>query len=66
MPLLKWMRQANLVTPVNYQANHLRSKQQAAADYYAAATEYLNKPGRADAKQAYNYFKKADKLGTGL
>lgn len=56
---------SNLVTPVNYRQTIYDTKQQAAADYYATATDYLNKPGRADAKQAYNYFKKADKYVPG-
>jgi hypothetical protein len=56
---------SRLVTPVNYRQTIYDLKRQAAADYYAAATDYLNKPGRADAKQAYNYFKKADKYVPG-
>lgn len=56
---------SRMVTPVNYRQTIYDLKHEAAADYYAAATEYLNKPGRADAKQAYNYFKKADKFVPG-
>ncbi|MFZ1305733.1 MAG: hypothetical protein WAR80_07815 [Ferruginibacter sp.] len=56
---------SRVVTPVNYQQTITGLKQGAAADYYAAATSFLNKPGRAEAKQAYNYFKKADKLVPG-
>lgn len=48
------------VTPVNYRQTIYDVKQQAATDYYAQATAFLNKPGRDDAKKAYNYFKKAD------
>ncbi len=57
---------SRVVTPVNYQQILTGLKQEAAADYYAAATGFLNKPTRADAKQAYNYFKKADKLVPGF
>ena len=56
---------SRVVTPVNYQQTLYDLKHEAAADYYTAATVFLNKPGRADAKQAYNYFKKADKLVPG-
>ena len=56
---------SRVVKPVNYQQTMYNLKHQAAADYYAAATGFLSKPGRADAKQAYNYFKKADKLVPG-
>jgi hypothetical protein len=56
---------SRVVTPVNYQQTIYDLKREAAADYYAAAIDFLNKPGRADAKQAYNYFKKADKLVPG-
>ena len=55
----------NIVKPVNYQQNIYDSKQLAAEDYYAQATVFLNKPGRDDAKRAYNYFKKADALVPG-
>lgn len=56
---------SRVVTPVNYQQTMYDLKHEAAADYYTAATVFLYKPGRADAKQAYNYFKKADKLVPG-
>jgi hypothetical protein len=56
---------SRVVTPVNYQQTIYDIKREAAADYYAVATGFLNKPGRADAKQAYSYFKKADKLVPG-
>ena len=49
-----------VVTPVNYQQTIYDLKHQAAADYYTQATELLSRPGRDDAKKAYNYFKKAD------
>ena len=56
---------SRVVTPVNYNQTMYDLRQEAAADYYATAAGFLNKPGRADAKQAYNYFKKADKLVPG-
>lgn len=56
---------SRVVSPVNYQQTIYDLKQQAAADYYSLGTEFLNKPGRNDAKAAYNYFKKADKLVPG-
>lgn len=56
---------SRVVTPVNYRQTIYDIKQQAAADHYAMATEFLNKPGRSDAKKAYNYFKKADALVPG-
>ena len=56
---------SRVVTPANYQQTIYNLKQQAAADYYSLATGFLNKPGRDDAKKAYNYFKKADKLVPG-
>ena len=54
-----------IVKPTNYQQTIYDLKQQAAADYYAQASEFLNRPGRDDAKKAYNYFKKADYLVPG-
>jgi len=53
------------VSPTNYRQTIYDLKQQAAADYYAAATSYLGKPGREDAKKAYSYFKKADQWSPG-
>ena len=55
----------NLVNPVNYQNTIYELKQQAAEDYYQQAAVYLDKPGRSDAKTAYNYFKKAEKWVAG-
>ena len=43
---------ASVVTPVNYQQTIYDLKQQAAEDYYTTANDYLNKPGRDDAKKA--------------
>ncbi len=54
-----------VVTPVNYRQTIYDLKQQAAADYYNIASESLKNPGRDEAKKAYNYFKKADKLVPG-
>jgi hypothetical protein len=56
---------SRVVKAVNYQQTILDLKQQAAADYYKAAAEFLNKPGRDDAKKACNWFKKTDKLVPG-
>jgi hypothetical protein len=52
---------SRVVSPVNYQPTIYDLKRQAAAEYYAAGTDLLNKPGRDEAKRSYNYFKKADK-----
>ena len=51
---------SRLVTPVDYRQTIYDLQQQAAADYYTTAIDFLNRPGRDDAKKAYNYFKKAD------
>lgn len=56
---------SRVVNPVNYQQTIYDLKQEAAADYYTQASGFLSKPGRSDAKTAYNYFKKADKLVPG-
>ena len=56
---------SGVVTPLNYQKTIYDTKRQAAADYYEEGMVYLNKPGRADAKKAYGYFSKADKLVPG-
>ncbi len=56
---------SRLVTPTNYLQTIYDLKKQAAAEYYEEATYYLNKPGRDDAKKAYTYLKKADKLVPG-
>jgi hypothetical protein len=56
---------SRVVNPVNYQQTIYDLKQQAAADYYSIASDFLSKPGRDDAKKAYTYFKKADKLVPG-
>jgi hypothetical protein len=54
-----------VVKPVNYQQTIYDLKQRAAEDYYAAGEDYLNEPGRDNAKKAYDHFKKADKLVDG-
>ena len=54
-----------VVTPVNYQKTIYDTRRQAAADYYEQGMIFLDKPTRADAKKAYGYFKKADKLVPG-
>jgi hypothetical protein len=56
---------SRVVTPVNYRQKIYDLKQEAAADHYNTAAEHLKKPGRDDAKKAYNYFKKADKYVPG-
>lgn len=53
---------SRLLTPVNYRQTIYDLKQEAAADYYAVATDFLNRTGRDDAKKAYSYFKKVDQL----
>lgn len=50
-----------ILTPVSYSTNLLETKQQAAEDYYASGLSYLAKPGRDNAKKAYNAFKKTSK-----
>lgn len=50
-----------LITPENFSTQLLEAKQQAAEDYYNLAESYLAKTGRANAKNAYGYFKKTEK-----
>ncbi len=52
---------SRIVTATNYQHIIYDLKQQAAEDHYAQAIIFLDKPGRDDARKAYNYFKKIDK-----
>ena len=54
-----------LVTPVNYQTDITQTKQLAADNYYSEANTFLEAPGRDNAKNAWSYFKKADKLVPG-
>jgi hypothetical protein len=49
---------AAMVTPVNYQQTIFDLKQQAAENYYSEAAVHLSRPGRDNAKKAYDYFKK--------
>lgn len=50
-----------LANPVSYSTQLLETKQAAAEDYYEAGNTFLNKPGRDNAKKAYNYFNKTNK-----
>lgn len=50
-----------LVTPQDFGAELLYTKQNGADEYYALAQTLLENDNRKDAKTAYNYFKKADK-----
>ena len=50
----------NLVKPINYQSTIYDLKQQAAEEYYQEGFYLLDKPGRDNAKYAYNYFKKSE------
>lgn len=54
-----------LVTPENYSTQLLEAKQSAAEAYYQAAEEVMNRPGRDNAKKAYNYFKKVSRYQAG-
>ncbi len=56
---------SQLVTAVTYQNDIYNIKQQAAEDFYQLATQLLQSNRRDDAKKAYTYFKKTDKLVTG-
>jgi hypothetical protein len=51
-----------LVTPRNFSPELQESKQQAAEGYYAEALLFLYKTGRENAKRAYGYFEKVDRL----
>lgn len=55
----------SLVNPVNYNNTLAGLKLQAAEDYYIQANSFLERPGRNDAKTAYNYFKKAGLFAPG-
>jgi hypothetical protein len=50
-----------IVNPVSYGAELLEAKQNVAGMYYEAGEAAFAKGDRENAKQAYNYFKKADK-----
>ena len=49
-----------LISPQNYNTQLLEAKQSAAMEYYNAGLDKLNIEGRANAKRAYSYFKKAE------
>lgn len=51
-----------LVTPQSYASNLLEVKQAAAEDYYNYANTFFEKQGRDNAKKAYQYFSKTEKL----
>ena len=53
---------SRLVFATNYQTELNDSKQDAAEAYYLAGTEAFADPGRENAKKAWTYFKKADKI----
>lgn len=47
-----------VITPVDYSANILETKQLAAEDHYAEGLSVVDKPGRDNAKKSYNAFKR--------
>lgn len=51
-----------LVTPQNFGTELLEARQSAAEENYAVAQNYFKKDGRENAKNAYTYFKKADRF----
>lgn len=55
-----------LVNPQSYSTELMETKDTAAAEYFKAGEDFLVKNNRADAKKAYNYFKKADKYVPGF
>lgn len=54
-----------LVNPQNYSAELLDAKQQGAEENYVAGQTFIDKDGRENAKKAYTYFNKANKLVPG-
>ena len=50
-----------IVNPRNYNTELLETKENAAEDYYELAQQTFDKQGRANAKAAYGYFKRADR-----
>ena len=56
---------SRLVNATNYQNEIYEARQNAAADYYNLAGSFLQNESRADAKNAYIYFKKTDKYVPG-
>ena len=55
-----------LVTPQSFSTNLLEAKDTAASEYYDYAQTQLAKPGRDNARKAYNAFKKSDKFVGGF
>ena len=55
-----------LVNPESYSSQLYESRQSAAEDYYNNALAFLNKDGRENAKKAYTYFNKSNKLVPGF
>ena len=55
-----------LVTPQNFGTELLDAKEQAASDYYDLAISFEQRSGRDNAKQAYDYFTKAEKYVPGF
>ena len=54
-----------LVTPESYSTELVESKENAASAYYDYAMSYFQKPGRDNAKAAYNGFKKVNQFAPG-
>jgi hypothetical protein len=54
-----------LVNPANFQSTIYDLRQQAAEEYYSEASTLLAASGKAEAKKAYGYFKKAEKWVAG-
>jgi hypothetical protein len=57
---------SRIVSPANYQSTVYDLKQRAAEEYYQHGDALLTRGGRAEAKQAYGYFKHSDKLVPGF
>ena len=55
-----------LVNPQSFSSELYETKQSAAGEYYQYGLTMLEKTGRANAKTAFDYFKKADKLSPGF
>lgn len=55
-----------LVNPQNFSVELLEAKENAAEEYYHLGQSFLVKQGRENAKKAYSYFTKANKLVAGF
>jgi hypothetical protein len=55
----------NILAATNFEKELFAAKQQGAEAYYILGDEFLNKPGKDNAKKAYAYFKKSDRLING-